>query len=440
MIARAAMLAGALAVGAAVAVAVAAPGGGGTDRPAGPPARPLAESVCSPVAYGGKGRPTALIALSTLFQGTFASHGIQGAQAVKLVLAEHNWRAGDETVGLQACDEKMFGAGASDPRKCGLVARAVAANPRVLGVVGPWSSLCGPSMLPVLNRGAGGPVATLSPSATYLGFTRRGPGVGPGDPARYHPSGTRSFARVVPADDAQAAAGVQFARRLGVRRVFVLRDEGVYGLGLAGSVRHAAASLGMEIAGERRWRRRDGGYAALVRRIGRTGADAVYLAGAATNDGPRLIADLRAGLGPEPIIIAADGFAAPDFLVEGAGVRAEGVTYTIATLPNRTLPARGRRFAAEFERRFGAAPCCFAVQAAQATEILLEAIAGSDGTREDVTRRLKAVRVEDGLLGSFRFDAAGDMTRNPIAVYRIRGGRGRFEAALEPSAALLARD
>ena len=79
------------------------------------------------------------------------------------------------------------------------------------------------------------------------------------------------------------------------------------------------------------------------------------------------------------------------------------------------------------------------MQAAQATEILLEAIAGSDGTRADVTRRLQTVRIEDGLLGSFRFDAAGDMTRNPIAVYRIRGGRGRFQAAVEPSAALLAR-
>jgi ABC-type branched-subunit amino acid transport system substrate-binding protein len=47
---------------------------------------------------------------------------------------------------------------------------------------------------------------------------------------------------------------------------------------------------------------------------------------------------------------------------------------------------------------------------AQATEVLLDAIADSDGTRSSVSERLLGVRVTDGILGSFDFDANGDRT------------------------------
>jgi branched-chain amino acid transport system substrate-binding protein len=43
------------------------------------------------------------------------------------------------------------------------------------------------------------------------------------DPSRYYPTGRRNFARIVPADDVQAAAGVNYARRLDARRPFVLK-------------------------------------------------------------------------------------------------------------------------------------------------------------------------------------------------------------------------
>ena len=70
-----------------------------------PPARPVESSSCSPVTYAGKGRPDFLIATSTALQGQFSRDGAQVAQALKLVLAQRGWRAGDYSVGLQFCDE-----------------------------------------------------------------------------------------------------------------------------------------------------------------------------------------------------------------------------------------------------------------------------------------------------------------------------------------------
>jgi ABC-type branched-subunit amino acid transport system substrate-binding protein len=221
--------------------------------------------------------------------------------------------------------------------------------------------------------------------------------------------------------------------------MFVLHDDGNFGRGLAGDVQAATARAGVALAGAAAWRASARNYEALARRVRRAHADAVYLAGLAASHGGRLIADLRRELGAQYPIIAPDGFANPGYLIERAGSAAEGVVFTIATLPSDKLAPTGRRFAKDFERRFGAAPCCFAVQAAQATEILLDAIAASDGSRAAVTRNVLRTQVRDGQLGSFRFDAAGDTTGNTIGVYRITGGRGRFQMAIAPPATMLGR-
>ena len=42
--------------------------------------------------------------------------------------------------------------------------------------------------------------------------------------------------------------------------------------------------------------------------------------------------------------------------------------------------------------------------AAQATDVVLDAIARSDGTRASVLRELRTVVVKDGVLGDFRLD------------------------------------
>jgi branched-chain amino acid transport system substrate-binding protein len=404
---------------------------------AGSPAREVDSPACSPMTYAGDGRPSALVVLTTALQGAFADHGIQAAQAVKLVLARRGWRAGPHTVGLQVCDEVPYGSDDSDPARCVRIARALASNQAVLGVIGPWSSTCAP-MLAVLNR-ARGPVSVISASATYVGLTRAGPGVPAGDPARYHPTGRRNFARVVPADDVQAAAGVVYARRLGAHRLFVLDDGSVYGRGLAASVQVATDVAGLDVAGAAAWRASAHDYDALARRVRRADADAVYMAGLVDNHGPQLIVDLRRALGADVPFLGPDGFAAPGYLVEQAGSAAEGFVFTIATLPTDKLPPTGRRFATDFERRFGAFPCCFAVQNAQAMEILLDAIAASDGSRAAVTRNVFRTQVRDGQLGDFRFDAAGDTTASSMGIYRITGGRDRFQTVVAPPAALLAR-
>ena len=87
--------------------------------------------------------------------------------------------------------------------------------------------------LPILNRASGGPLGLISPSNTNVGLTHAGGGTQPGEPARYYPTGTHSFVRIISPDDAQAVADALLVKHLGARRVFVLDDGEEYGLNVA---------------------------------------------------------------------------------------------------------------------------------------------------------------------------------------------------------------
>jgi branched-chain amino acid transport system substrate-binding protein len=403
------------------------------------PARPVETTGCSPVHYGGEGRPDLLIAGSTVLQGQYVDHGVQIAQALKLVLAQRDWKAGDYRVGLQLCDETTAKSDEADPGKCRSNARAFARNRSVIAVAGPWSSSCAVEMLPILNRAPGGPLVAVSGSSTYLGLTRAGPGVGRAEPGRYSPSGKRGFVRVIPADDAQGAAGALFAESQGAQTAFVLHDDLTFGVGLAEAFRVAAEESGVRVIGTARWDAKARNYRVLAARIRSDRPDAVYLSGYVSSNGARLIEDLREALGPETEIIGPDGFATPGLIVESAGADAEDFAWTIATLPTDELPPEGQELAAEFERRFSSRPCCFAVQYAQSASVILDAITDSDASRAQVNENLFESSVQNGHLGDFEIDRYGDTTLNTIAVYRIEDGRLRFQTAITPPAELLAR-
>jgi branched-chain amino acid transport system substrate-binding protein len=374
-----------------------------------------------------------------LRRNVFSDHGIQNAQAVKLVMQQHGWRAGEHSVAIQVCDEasadRFF-----DVAKCKRNARKFADNSSVIVVVGPASSGCAAAMLPPLNGARGGPVALVGIGNTYLGLTRHGPGVEEGDPERLYPSGLRSYLRTVPADDVQAAAAVMVARRAGAQQPFVVYEDSTYGRGLTSAFQQAARNVGgMTLAGSASWDPKAGGYGALAKNIRRRRADAVYVAGYSFNNGPQLIRDLRAGLGDDVLMVGSDGFNQPSAIVEGAGELADGFTITLAAANGPALPKQGRQWAAQFHRRWRVQPCCYAVHAGGVMQLVLGAIAASDGIRPQVLRNLQRANVQGGLVGDFRFDRHGDTTLMAISVSAIRDGRLRYRQTLEVPSALLTR-
>jgi branched-chain amino acid transport system substrate-binding protein len=367
-------------------------------------------------------------------QGRDGRLGAQTSEAIQLVLEQHRYRAGRYAIGYQSCDDST--ATGFTPAKCKADARAYAENPRVIGEIGAPGSECSEAELPIANAAPGGPLAMVAADNTYVGLTHRGPGTAAGEPAKYYPTGIRNYVRVIAADDVQGAADALLARRRGARRVFVLDDEEAYGNGIAADFARAARRLGMTVIGPTAWNYAAKSYDPVVAQIVHSQADAVFLGTFNSPETFRLIKDLRAAL-PTAVLVAPDGFAPPADLIAGAGAAAEGMTVSVVGRPPESLPPHGRKFVNDFKRATGnTTPVASSIAAAQATEVLLTAIASSNGTRASVAKQLFRTHIANGILGSFSFDHNGDTTEGAVTIYRIRNGAPSVYAVITPPAAL----
>jgi DNA-binding SARP family transcriptional activator/ABC-type branched-subunit amino acid transport system substrate-binding protein len=428
------LVAGALVLGAAAVLAIAASRGGSNPKK---PLLGVQALACGPVAYHGTGQPQRLIVLSTALEGDLSANGVQTAEALRLLLEERGWRAGSTRIGLQACNDQTANANTPDLSRCQRNAEAIARTRSVVGVIGPLQSDCTGTTLPILSRAAGGPIPVVGASATRVGLTRKTRGVDPWEPNAYYPSGRRNFVRVVPADDIQGAAAAAYLNRLGVRRAVVVRGD-FLGRILADSFSTAATRLGMRVPAALDWDPDAGDFRAVANRARRLSADAVYLAGVAQDNGPRLLTDLRAAL-PHGQLIGPDGMSQPELITREAGSAAEGFLSTISVIPPERLPGAGRRFVERFRRRFGEEPAFYAIYGAQAGQLLLDTIARTGPDRRRVMAQLLRAHVTGGLIGDFDIDRFGDTSLTRAGLYRIENGENRYVTSVFPPATLLDR-
>jgi DNA-binding beta-propeller fold protein YncE/ABC-type branched-subunit amino acid transport system substrate-binding protein len=394
---------------------------------------------CGEVASGAA-RPDVLIASDLSVQG--ATHPDQRTMedAIRFVLERRGFRAGEHAVGYQSCDVSTPQSDSFEFRKCAANAWAYGHAEQLVALIGPYSSFCGMVSIPIMNRAPGGPLPIVSPVSTHSGLTRGGPldqRGGPGvrgEPQIYYPTGVRNFWRLMAREDLQSAANALLARELGVKRVYVLHDRSDESsrVEFAAPFRRAARRVGVGVAGFDAFSPAPGNRAALAERVARSGARGVYIAGLGSEGGVAVLQALRERLGDRVEIMAHDPFVPIPALVKFAGPALKGVYLSATDVPPaaREGSPRGRSFA----RDFGVleAPVSGVLQAAQATELVLDAIARSDGTRASVLEELREAEVRNGILGDFRLDRYGDITPAQLAIFRVTGtsarGVGVFES------------
>ena len=395
--------------------------------------RALPGSFCAPVLSQAGQRPRYLIASDLPLQGTSSELPLEMTDAIRFVLRRDHFRAGRFTLGYQACDDSLVSPrGPPNEVRCAANARAFADDPSVIAVIGPFFSDCAAIEIPIANRAAHGPLAMIAPAATAVGLTHAGPGAGSGEPGRYYPTGQRNFARVIPPDNVQGAADALLARALGADRLFVLDDGTLYGSGVAASFHSAATRLGLQVVGASHWQYPSRSYRSLVGRVQRSGATGVFLG--------RYLADgsaLRASLPPGVRMLTPDGFNGPDLVAE-IGSSAEGMTMSLPGKRLSALPPAGRKFVSEFGASLIAPAQTDTPYAAQATQLMLDAIARSDGTRASVTHELLTAKVSNGILGNFAITPNGDTTADAITIYQVRNGTLQLLKVISPPPALVA--
>jgi branched-chain amino acid transport system substrate-binding protein len=392
------------------ALALVAAGCGGGDGGGAPEALP--SSSCTAMEYEGDGDADYIIASDFPMQGSSRTQTEQIVAAIKYELGQRQWKAGDYNIAFQQCDDATAQAGKWDSGKCSQNANAYAGNDGVIGVIGTFNSGCAAIEIPVLNQAADGGIALISPANTFVCLTASAPSCDSTEPDKYYPSGTRNYVRVVANDAYQGAADAEFAQSLGVKDVYILNDKEAYGLGVATNFRDAAQSLGIKVAGFSAWDPKATSYTALFSKVKQSGADAVFLGGLIDENGAEVIKDKVAVLGPNDgavKLIAPDGFTTQATIDESGGAAA-GMYMSVAGQPIDSFTG----IAKDFVDGLLAGPLSgkpidpYAIYGGQAAQVLLDAIAASDGSRADVISKMFASDVQNGLLGTFKFNENGD--------------------------------
>jgi branched-chain amino acid transport system substrate-binding protein len=388
------------------------------------------------VQYGGAGEAQALIVSDLPLQGDSRRRSLQMNDAIELVLAGADWQAGGKRVAFQACDDSEADTGLWSKAQCSSNARAYAADPSVLGVVGTYNSGCAEVMIPILGAAPQGGLAMVSPGNTLICLTESAAGCPKGEPGSLYPN-QHNYARVVPNDAYQGAGLASFAKSAGIHRAYVLYASGdATSLGQARTFRGAARKLGITLTGFRAWDVDASGYRPLLKKVAQTNPDGVLLAGLTEDNGAQLIEDKVAVLGPNSSVklLAPDGFAEQS-TIDLAGSASRGMFASVPGLVPQDLTGPGKKLVTELRGQVKGPVELFAPYAGQAASVMLDAI-GSGNTRAGVIAAVQQTRVTNGITGSFRILPSGDPSVGPITV-SVAKQSFVPEKVVRPSAALV---
>jgi branched-chain amino acid transport system substrate-binding protein len=390
---------------------------------------PLPSSSCGKLQYQGSGSPDKIIVSDLPLQGANRALTTEMSRAVVYMLQQSGWKAGKWKIGYQSCDDSTAQAGGYDTGKCTQNANAYAHDSSLIGIVGTFNSGCAKLVIPVVNRAPGGPVAMVSPANTYPGLTLSGPGTAPGEPKVYYPTGKRNYARVVWTDRFQGAADALFAKgTMHVKDVYVLTDKTTYGAGIAKLFQINAKKLGIKLAGYSAWDVNGTSFESLANTVKSSGADGVFLGGNVCFQGGKVIKDLRTALGSKFPILVPDGFTPVSATYTTSGGAAKGAYISHPGVPVGQLKGAGRKFVLGFKKANGGKlPDPYTAYAAQAAQVLLQAIASSDGSRGSVSSHLFGIRIKGGILGNFAIDKNGDTTLGVVTFGQVVSTKPSYE-------------
>jgi branched-chain amino acid transport system substrate-binding protein len=384
---------------------------------------------------GGGGGKTLVISTDLPMQGASKDASEATVQAIQLYLSQVGNKAGPYTIQLKTYDDSTAAAGKWDDATCAANAQAHVANANEVAVMGTYNSGCAKIEVPVLNQAPNGGMLMVSHANTNPGLTKTWD---TGEPDKYYPAGTRNYARVITTDDYQGSAAAQFAAKdLGVKNCYIINDNETYGQGVGKAFNDEATKQGINILGNTAWDGKQPNYTALFTSIKAKNPDCVYVAGIFDNNGGQLVKDKVAILGDNSTVklIGPDGFTGyPDLdkLAQG-----QGMYLTFAGLSTEQLIAAGGAGATllnAYKAKYGQLPPTdYALYGVAAVQVILDAIAKSDGTRKGVLAQVFggsgiSIDAASSVLGKALVidPKTGDVSARDISVLQLKNNKEGF--------------
>lgn len=368
----------------AVAVSIAATSAAACKSSGGGSAKTSAASTGGPTGGGGGGK-TLTIATDLPLQGSNKDTSDSTNKMIQLYLDSVGNKAGNFKIKLKTYDDSTAAQGGWDDATCTKNANAHIANTDEIAVMGTYNSGCAKLEVPILNQ-ASPPMLMISDANTNPGLTKTWD---PGEPDKYYPSGKRNYARVVATDDYQGPADADFAANdLKVKKCYVVNDNSTYGQGVGRAFEAAAKKDGITVLGNDAWDSKAPDYTDLFQKVKSKNPDCLFLAGTYDLNGGQLIKDKFNVLGDNTKVkmIAPDGFVG--FADLDKQPQSQGMYLSFAGLASVQLlkqPGPGATLLNAYIKKYGARPTGdYPLYGVAAIQVILAAIAKSDGTRQAV--------------------------------------------------------
>jgi len=392
-------------------------------------------SMCAGCTNSGAGNATSGDTVKILSSLPMTGSSIGQSQSmvngIKLALAQSNSTAcnGKLKIDYQPLDDATAAAGKWDPaQETGNANKAVADN-NVVAYIGTFNSGAAKLSIPILNKAN---LVMVSPANTYPGLTKAGKGEA-NEPNKYYPNGKRNFARVVPADDLQGSAAANWAKSLGVKKVYILDDQELYGKGIADVFDATAKKLGIQVLGHEGIDPKAADYKALMTKIKALNPDLIYFGGITDNNAGQLVKDMRnVGMTSEQVkFMGPDGIFEQAF-IDAGGKDANGVYATFGGVPAKELKGTGHTWYESYKKTYNVEPEAYASYGYEAGKAVVNGI-NKVCKNDRVAIRDAVMNTKDfkGLLGTWSFDPNGDTTLTTLSGNQVNNGKWEFAALLK---------
>lgn len=350
---------------------------------------------------------------------------------IKQAIAQTNSTAcnGKLKIDYEALDDATAAAGKWDPAQETGNANTAVADRTVVAYIGTFNSGAAKLSIPILNQAN---LVMVSPANTYPGLTKQGKGEA-NEPNVYYPNGKRNFARVVPADDLQGSAAANFAKLLGVKRVYILDDQELYGKGIADIFDSTAKKLGLQVLGHEGIDPKATDYKALMTKIKALNPDLIYFGGITSNNAGQLVKDMRnVGMTPAQVkFMGPDGIFDQAF-IDAAGKDAEGSYATFGGVPAKELKGAGKTWYESYKKQYNAEPEAYAAYGYEAAKAVVNGINKvCKNDRAAIRDAVMNTKDFKGLLGTWSFDANGDTTLTTLSGNQVKNGKWVFVTVLK---------
>ncbi len=352
------------------------------------------------------------------------SGGLTTQNGAKFAVDQKNAAGGVEgyTIAFQGFDDCRQGAYNADAGVANV--RAMLDDPKFLGMIGPFNSAVAKAEIPIA---APKHFLMISPSNTNPCLTKDIAG------CTYHPQALRAgnpnnYWRVVTTDDYQGPAMADYAyKQLNLKKIAILDDSTVFGVGIAGAFEQEITKLGGTVVKHSEYKKEQtSDFKSILLSFKSAGAQGVYAGG--TDDQNLCIPRKQMkDIGWDVPFMGGDGIETTDCINQAAGNEVD--VYATTAGADATKVAGAQQAISQFRSAFKGANDFggYTMQAYDAANAMMTAIGnaivtnnGNVPSREQVRAEMAKIKGFKGVIGTYDFDQNGDTSLKIVSIYVVQ--------------------